>query len=102
MSIIKKIKDQKNFVKQLLEQDPELRDSDRKLMAVIWNNHIHNPNQLSTFDFLHHLYVGDLPSYESITRARRKVQQENPHLQGKNYKGRKGEEADVRENIHSV
>lgn len=37
------------------------------------------------------------PSFESISRARRKIQEHNPELRGKNYKERKKEQEKVRE-----
>lgn len=62
-------------VKSLLEKYPELRNSDMKLLWSVWymNNLVVN-GQISRENF----YKANSP--ESITRARRKVQELNEHL----------------------
>ena len=65
-----------------------LRDSDDKLMANIWAKYIGNIEFLNAKDILTMLGKGNLPSYESISRCRRKLQQEFPELRGKKWKTR--------------
>jgi len=63
------------LIKQLLTDYPSLRDSDKKL---IWSVHIKEGKvmggKISMEDFL------SSTSEESITRARRRVQEEHPEL----------------------
>jgi hypothetical protein len=45
---------------------------------------------------------GNLTSFESISRARRKIQEQNPLLRGSTYKERKEMSENVRENIKNL
>ena len=58
-------------VKDLLEGYPHLRSNDKILVWVIWNG----DETLLTLS-----KYSQAPSSESITRARRKVQENHPHL----------------------
>ena len=80
-------------VKGLLEKDPALRDSDEKLVVKIWEH------QLSTFcgslgamDFFSMYSKGELTTADTITRCRRKLQQEIESLRGVSYHVRQGKE----------
>jgi hypothetical protein len=78
-------------VKELLESDPRLRDDDKKLSARIWCNLLGGEKELeamNAYDFLHLYATGKLTNQESIGRARRLVQEDNPHLRGAKYKER--------------
>jgi hypothetical protein len=83
----------KNKVEFYLREKPELRDSDSKLVARIWHDHIQNTSpvpvrNLSALDMLKGMGQGELPSYSSIVRCRRKIQQMNTELRGKLYANR--------------
>ena len=98
------MKDHYEFVKKLLETYPETRDDDMKLYArACWcdKDSIQVPNGMNVYNalFFHELYK--LPNYESITRARRKVQQNEEHLRGKRYKNRQNEERKYRDHYGS-
>lgn len=54
---------------------------------------------MSAHDFLTMFSKGELPSFESCTRVRRKLQEKHPELRGTNYKERKAEEAKVIEQV---
>tara|TARA_Y100000310_G_scaffold74390_1_gene70635 strand:+ start:430 stop:726 length:297 start_codon:yes stop_codon:yes gene_type:complete len=69
-------------VKLFLTKYPSLRDDDEKLMANIWNSHIGNLEDVDAKEILHMLAKHELPSYESISRSRRKIQELNPNLRG--------------------
>ena len=75
-----------------------LRDSDEKLMANIWSKYIviDSVKFLNATDILTMLGRGDLPSYESISRCRRKLQEENPNLRGEKWLARQGK---IQDNI---
>lgn len=64
------------LVKQLLMKYPELRNSDKKLLWRVWEWQGIAKNVISKESFL---FRAETP--ESITRARRKVQEEFPELQ---------------------
>ncbi len=63
----------KEIVKSELESDPRTRDSDKFL---IWKLMIANGIHIEYNKFM------ELPCFESITRVRRKLQEENPELEG--------------------
>lgn len=101
--MINKIKNIQPLVKQLLEKYPDLRDSDDRLyvnLIVLADPVLRNPNTTANY-FLSLMSKGEYPSFESISRARRKVQELHPELRGKSYKGRKEKEVEVRENINA-
>ena len=81
------IKDKQLVVKLILEKDPLTRDSDRHLLYLYWSNELISKGY-STGTFLNNLLSGKVSCPETITRARRKVQAENPELRGKRYKER--------------
>jgi len=80
----------RNKVEFYLRERPDLRENDNKLVARIWYDHIKNTSpipvdNLSALDLLKDMGEGQLPSYPSIARCRRKIQQDDPTLRGKNY-----------------
>jgi len=85
---MKKLFSVKNEVRQFLVKYPVLRDSDERLMANIWVKHLGDFNKISVTDVLHMLAKGELPSYESISRSRRKIQEIYPHLRGEKWEER--------------
>tara|TARA_R100000742_G_C4271228_1_gene90101 strand:- start:1003 stop:1299 length:297 start_codon:yes stop_codon:yes gene_type:complete len=71
----------KKKIKALLESNKKYRKGDWVLMARIWYDHLsHKVNSMTALDLLMMLSKGELPNWESITRARRKIQSENPEL----------------------
>jgi|TARA_R100000482_G_scaffold124916_4_gene79885 hypothetical protein len=77
----------KNIVEKQLKTNPKLRDSDSKLVATIWYNSTHIKD-MSALDLLKAIGNGDLVSWSSITRVRRKLQEINPELRGRKYQKR--------------
>ena len=68
-------------IKALLESNKKYRKSDAILMARLWYDNLsHKLNSMTALDLLMMLSKGELPNWESITRARRKIQSENPEL----------------------
>ena len=90
-------------VKNLLQRDPRLRESDAALMSRIWWNDLVarglDPNSISATDFFIMLADKKVSSYESITRARRKVMEECPELRGTTYSARKKKAEEVKNEI---
>jgi hypothetical protein len=74
-----------NRVVNLLTKHPQLRDDDARLTANIWYQNTDNIKNMDAVELLTHLADGNLPSYESISRCRRKIQEEKPELRGKKW-----------------
>ncbi len=102
--MIHEIKTVKAKVKELLEALPHLRESDEKLIANIWFSQIGKEKikTMSANDLLLEFSNGNLKSPESIRRSRCKVQEQNEHLRGSNYKARQKEEEEVRNEINKI
>lgn len=90
-----------DIIKALLTQYTDLRDSDDMLVAWIWKTQVDKMNypQLSADKFLQMMAKGMFPSSETITRTRRKVQEENPELRGKKYNERQAKQSVVKKNL---
>tara|TARA_Y100000004_G_scaffold113105_1_gene126973 strand:- start:1242 stop:1616 length:375 start_codon:yes stop_codon:yes gene_type:complete len=73
-------------VKELLENNISLRGNDNKLLRIIWEEDIAQilsqaEQQVITLNtFLALLEEGSLSNPKAVSRARRKVQQDNPYL----------------------
>ena len=77
-----------NEVQSFLIKYPNLRDNDERLMANVWWKSIGKPEDLNGKQILKMLADHQLPSYESISRCRRKLQELNPHLRGEKWEQR--------------
>jgi hypothetical protein len=86
-------------VEKFLTKYPILRDDDEKLMANIWNSHIGNLEDVDGKDILHMLANHQLPSYESISRCRRKLQEECPNVRGEKWYERHKRADNIRREI---
>lgn len=89
-------------VKFLLEAYPKLRNNDVRLVASYYYNNIANINQMSAIELLEVMVNGNLPSPDTITRARRKIQEKHPELRGVKYEEKQKFEKQVRENINKI
>lgn len=72
------LKTTKEKVTELLSEYPELRDSDKLLWLAYMNKHHQLRDKIGAnyLDFRKILLSEDVPTMESITRARRKIQEE--------------------------
>lgn len=85
------------IVKELLELYPKTRDDDFYLIGSVYYTIAPEIKSKSFLDIIkNHSFYG-LPSFESITRARRKVQAENEELVSSKAKIRKREELEYLE-----
>lgn len=100
--MLKQILKVQEQVQILLETYPKLRDNDVRLVASYYYNNISNINQISAIDFLQIMVNGNLPSPDTITRARRKLQEKHPELRGVNYVERQKLEKQVRQEINKL
>lgn len=83
------MKDYKNLVKEVLEKHPATQDDDFKLYARVCWILSEDKKNMGFYEALYHHEKYNLPSYESVTRARRKIQEEREDLRGKKRKRRK-------------
>jgi len=95
----KNIQDQ---VKNILEKAPHCRNDDKKLTANIWINELRQ-NGVSQEEAMRicKLYLDlKLTPSDTITRARRKLQEIDPNLRGHSYHARKQKEKEIRYKIN--
>ena len=100
--MIKEILNTAEKVEQLLIHQPELRDNDNRLIAVFWAYEIGigRLDKISASDLLGKISRGVLTAGDVITRARRKLQEHDEGLRGKNYGKRKKMAKEVRNGIN--
>jgi hypothetical protein len=99
--VIKKIKKLEVIVEKFLLMQPETRDNDKLLILKVWayqNPSIRQP-EFSFLNFATSYLKGSYADSESITRARRKLQENNPNLRGEKWYERHEEAAKVRNEI---
>jgi hypothetical protein len=91
----------KDKVEALLRQYTDLRDSDEMLVAWIWKLETDKLNypQLSADKFFQMMAKGMFTSSETITRMRRKAQEEFPELRGKKYHERQAKQEKVKKEL---
>ena len=89
-------------VVNLLTKHPSLRDSDERLIANIWYNHTKNVGEIDAITLLSRFAEGKLPSYQSISRCRRKIQEEKPDLRGKKWAKRHSKQQLVKDEIKEI
>ena len=98
----KKIINLADKIIKLLTIRPHLRDNDRRLICNIWWDSVPNPKTLTFEDFTSLYIKGRIPESDSITRCRRKVQEEIKELRGKVWEKRHSLEKMVREEIKEL
>jgi predicted aminopeptidase len=95
--------DCKDRVKDLLLRNPVLRDDDNKLIATFWFHELSNQGfevkDRSAFDMLTMMSKGELTNMQSISRARRKIQELNPELRGDTYKPKQENQSNIVEEL---
>ena len=96
---MKKLFSMLSEVTKLLTKYPSLRDNDDKLMANIWCNRIDNLSNETATNVLIMLAKRKLPSYESISRCRRKIQELKPELRGNKWVQRQSRAKKIRKEI---
>ena len=91
------MKDYYNLVKACLEKYPEARDDDMILYAYIVYKVSDLKANIGFYTVMKYHDKYNLPSYESVTRARRKVQEKEPRLRGAKHGRRKELEEEYRD-----
>lgn len=82
-------KELQRIVRNILLTNEAARDSDRLLIVEIWKAEAVEQYLVSSESLLRAFLDCKLPMPDSITRARRKLQEEIPTLRGKRYGERK-------------
>jgi len=97
----KKITDCKEMVKNLLTSTPHTRDDDNRLIANFWWAELDRAKKkgCNSTELLKMLSEGQLTSGESITRMRRKLQEEFAELRGKLYEERQARQNPVKKEL---
>lgn len=74
-----------DLVKQLLEDNEELRNSDKRLIWRVWQElhliHHYQPQNMTVLPVIDYYSYLDAPSTESVRRARQLIQARYPELQ---------------------
>jgi len=92
----------KGAVERLLREELKYRDSDALLWARIVQDYLGGFDILramSAYELLRKFTKGELPSYESVSRARRMVQQDNEELRGTAYAERQKKVEQITEEL---
>ena len=100
------IKDKAKKVEEILRRHSQTQDSDSELIALFWWEELANNSQGIDRDnfkiFLRCFREGVLTMPDSITRARRKIQEEIPALRGEKYHKRHSATEIVKEEIKEI
>jgi len=88
-----------NTVKRLLFVEPKTRDSDELLILKVWEKQNPNLRNISFVLFATGFVNKKFASPRSISRARRKLQQEFKELRGNNYIKRMNHQEQVKEDL---
>lgn len=100
----------KTKVADILLRHPETQDNDRELIVRYWKGEISELQDIArqklgslphfTLDgFFATFMTGGFTSPESITRARRQVQEQNPQFRGKKYQERQARQDEVKKDL---
>ena len=82
----------KEQTEQILNIRPKTRDCDRKLCYAYWFYH----GDKTKYHNFNDWFLSDECNYETTSRYRRKLQQENPELRGEKYVERQKRESEIR------
>ena len=105
MSVAKELSGELNeIVRNLLKENPILRDDDKKLCSRIWVNQYggkQNAMDVSMYAFLVNWTMDKSPLYsqESIGRCRRQLQERDATLRGLKWKSRHLHQEEVKKKL---
>ena len=89
----------KDLVFEILTNDPLTRDNDNLLICEVWKRQVDNLNFMNFVKFENLFTQNKLHAPESITRCRRKHQEQNPHLRGQEYYKRHEQQEEVKNQL---
>lgn len=90
------MKDYYELVKAIMTRYPDTRDDDMRLYAIVVHQKTRLKPDVAFYEAMYNHSRYNLPSYESVTRARRKVQEKEEALRGKKYNDRKKRQEEYR------
>jgi hypothetical protein len=94
IGVLEEMRRIKPLVIEILTEHPQTKDDDTLLLTMFWENQVKFPiKSYGQFSYL--LVKKWLTTPETITRTRRKVQEQYPHLRGKLYEKRKNAEREI-------
>lgn len=94
-----KIKQNENNIKSILTESVIARESDYALYKFLLVKLGIDPKAITADALLIGMYKGLYPSWESVGRCRRKLQEDNPELRGSNWDKRHKEQDAVRSEL---
>lgn len=93
-------------IHKLLASDPKYRDDDNLLMNRVQYDEIISmgldPKQVPVYDFFRFRIKNLITDEDTITRLRRKVQEEHPETRGEKYKKRQAKQAEVQDDLRDL
>ena len=92
-------------VEKFLTEYPILRDDDEKLVVNLWTKHMGGADiveHLGGPEVMRRVASHELPSSESITRCRRKLQEQCSNLRGEIWYKRHQRAENIRKGIHTL
>ena len=92
-------------VEKFLTKYPILRDDDRRLIVNLWTKRMGGSDivdHLEPNEVMKRIASPDMPSPESITRCRRKLQEKCPNLRGEVWYKRHQRAEGIRKEIHTL
>lgn len=93
-------------VKGVLCEDKRTRDNDHLLSVIIWHKQLKaaglDMTKMSAYDFMLLYRDKELANHDTITRARRKVQQDNELLRGDKHKDKQAKQEEVKSDLRSI
>jgi hypothetical protein len=96
--MIEEIKKISQIVYKILKDTPATRDNDILLFSEVWK-HQGLKTKITYKKFFKKLYLGELAHTETISRARRKIQEQKKEVRGELYSYRKKLEKEVANQI---
>jgi hypothetical protein len=89
----------KERLMEIMKAIPETKDNDQLLLANVWLKELAtakiDAKKMSAFDFILQFSKDKWTNSESVTRCRRKIQEEMPQFRGKSWKSRHDNEGNV-------
>ncbi len=89
----------KERVLHILETSPKCRDDDKRLLAYYQWHELKLEDKMTKEEFYQRTQFHKLPSHETITRVRRKLQETFAELRGETYNARHKQAESVRTQI---
>ena len=90
-------------VSRLLTRFPHLRDNDQRLCCMVWVRELEardlSYNEMSAKTLMTMYATGEISNPDTITRIRRKLQEQNPNMRGMKYKQRQASQENVKKQL---